>query len=75
MNKKLLRPAGNINDIAGRLTSCAAMLHVIHAGLDDAGDLCDALYGACDFLESIIKDLRADIDHAEKQAEKEVGKG
>lgn len=71
MNQKLLMPAGNINDIAGRLTSCAAILHIIHAGIDDKGDLCDALYGACDLLESITKDLQADIDRAELQTEKE----
>ena len=43
----------NLDNIYGRLSACLAVFYVIHADMDDCGDLCDAMSGACDLLKSI----------------------
>lgn len=58
--------AGNLDNIVGRLTACIGLLHVIAPGLADAGDLSESLYAACDLLECITRDFKADIDGAEE---------
>ena len=55
----------NLDNIYGRLSACLAMFYVIHADMDDCGDLCDAMYGACDLLKSIMRDFQADLEAAE----------
>ena len=61
---------GNLDNIVGRLTACTGLLHVIHANMPtDAGDLSEALYAACDLLETINRDFQADIDSAEDYRE------
>ena len=66
MNDKIMA-GGNLDDIVGRLTACIGLLHVIHANMPvDAGDLSESLYAACDLLECITRDFKADIDGAEE---------
>ena len=48
-----------------RLDGCRAVLDVIHANLANGENCPDALYGACDLLESICRDFQAVIDTAE----------
>lgn len=64
MNHDKIMPGGNLDNIAGRLTACGAILHVIHAGMGSGGELSEALYGACGLLESICRDFQADIEAA-----------
>ena len=64
MNHDKIISEGNLDSIAGRLTACGAILHVIHTGMGSSGDLSEALYGACDLLESICRDFLADIEAA-----------
>lgn len=59
-------PGQNLEDIMVRLTACGAVLRTIHADMSpESGDLCDAIYGACDLLNSICRDFQADIAAAE----------
>lgn len=69
MNDRIMA-GGNLDNIAGRLTACTGLLHVIHANMPaDAGDLSEALYAACDLLEMITRDFQADIDSADDYGE------
>lgn len=72
MNGELIMSRENLEDIMGRLTCCRAVFDVIHKNLADGENCVDALYGACNLLECICRDLQADIDCAELQAEKEA---
>lgn len=55
---------GNLNDILRRLNGCHAVLCAIQAGIADPY-LSDVVFGACDLLKGIAKDLQADIESAE----------
>ena len=55
---------GSLDDIVGRLTCCHAVLDVIRMDME-AEKVADAIAGACDLLNSIIRDFQADIDSAE----------
>ena len=64
MNDKIM--AGkNLENVYMRLTACLAMFRVIHDDMDDCGDLCEAMYGACDLLQGILNDFEADMEAAE----------
>lgn len=53
----------NLDDILGRLCGCLAVFEMIHSMTDDK--YTDALAGACDLLEGIIRDFRAGIEGME----------
>ena len=63
----------NLDNIMGRLNGCRAVFDVIHANMASGENCADAFYRACDFLESICRDLQADIDAAEDYIEGQRG--
>ena len=69
MKKELIMPAGNLEDIVGRLTYCGALLDAVICAMGD-NSMVDALSGVHDLLNVICRDFQADIDCAEVHAEK-----
>lgn len=59
---------GNLDDILRRLNSCHAVLCAIQTGIADPY-LSDVVFGACDLLKGIAKDLQADVECAEDYGE------
>lgn len=72
MNKVIMK-VDSLDDIARRLAGCQALLDALRevAGASLISE--EALGSVSDLLEMIRRDLRADIDCAENEAEKEVG--
>lgn len=55
-----MKPVNNLDDILGRLCGCLAVFEMIHSMTDC--EFTDALAGACDLLEGIIRDFQAGIE-------------
>lgn len=65
MNRNLIMPGGNLENILSRLNAAHELFLLLHGCMgDDPGS--EAMYGACDLLRSIIKDFQADVDSAEE---------
>lgn len=68
MNDKIM--AGqNLQDIYDRLYGCLSMFRTIHTDMNDGNDTYYAMFGACSFLQSILKDFSADIESAKDYQE------
>ena len=68
MNDKIM--AGqNLRDISDRLHWCLSMFRTIHSDMNDESDTYYAMFGACCFLQGILKDFSADIDSAKDYQE------
>lgn len=55
----------NLENIVNRLSGCCAMLDMVHANMSGDGLCVEALYGCCESLKGICRDLDADIASAE----------
>lgn len=62
--KDKIMSEGKLDAAIGHLTSCIAMLAVVHASMSDDGDVSEALWGCINFLSSISRDLEAGINSA-----------
>ena len=65
MNNKIMAGA-TLENIYGRLSACLALMRVAYADMDDHDPLCEAMYGVCDLMQSILKDFSADIEATTK---------
>lgn len=64
MKDKIMR-MDDLDNIAGRLSGCIAMLVIVHANLAGDNNIAEALYGCIDLLESISRDFDADVASSE----------
>lgn len=65
MKDDIILPQDNLDNIYTRMLACIGLLHFIHAYLPPSmGDVNEAIYAACDCLDCIARDFRADIDGA-----------
>ncbi|MCM1234385.1 MAG: hypothetical protein NC489_30155 [Ruminococcus flavefaciens] len=71
----LILTVGNLEDITLRLNSCRALFRTLHAEAERGSLSAEALYGACDLLDSICRDFEADIDGADEFVGKENADG
>ena len=49
----------NLENIVNRLSGCCAMLDMVHANMSGDGLCVEALYGCCESLKGICRDLDA----------------
>ncbi len=71
MSKNIVLPAGNVEDIMGRLICFGSLLETIRLAMDGDDRMVDSMSGASDLFSCILRDFQEDIDLAKLQTEKE----
>lgn len=66
MNKNIVVPYDNLEEILGRLTCFSALLETIHFAMDEEDKMVDSMASAHDLLSCICRDFQSDIDSAEE---------
>lgn len=67
---ELVIPKGNVEEIVERLNGCRALLDALYEIADATAISSDAVSGIRDLLGCICGDFQADIDCAEREAER-----
>ena len=72
MTEDKIMAGGNLENIVSRLTGCQLLLCILTEHADCSTTPTEVIQAVADLLESITRDLQADIDGAEDYIEKEA---